>query len=109
MALGGRPMLIVRTELVATSMRDTVLLPALATQTLSLVTARAVGVVPTVTLAVTVFVCVSMRCTDLLPALATHTDLPSGLTATALGEVSTGMVAITWLVSVFTTFTVRAF
>ena len=36
-------------------MRETVLLPALATQTLSSVTASAVGVVPTVTLATTVF------------------------------------------------------
>ena len=36
-------------------MRETLLLPALATHTLSPVTASAVGVVPTVTVATTVF------------------------------------------------------
>ena len=83
------------TLLVAMLIRDTVFLPALATQTLDPSVTRPRGVPPTAVVATTVLSDVRIRDTVLLPAFATHTDAPSLLTATADAALPTATVATT--------------
>ena len=89
-------------------MTDTELEPVLAAYTLvpSELTARKVGLVPTVTVVETVFVPTLITDTEPAPAFATYTFVPSGVIIRCCGFRPTAMVATTMFDGMSTTETV---
>jgi len=66
---------------------------------------KAIGVVPTATVATTESLEVSMTDTSSMPLLATYARVPARLTAMPMGSAPTGIVVSTVLVEVSTTVT----